>query len=130
MNSDENEVCHVCSLLVEENQHGILCEQCNTWLHQKCVKVLLKQYNELSNSQQGWNCNRCKSVSVSVNQGDIPVLGNDDVECHWGDMKSLRQIIQQLEARYNTIVTWKRNFFLVPRGSSGKSLISEAARII
>ena len=89
MNSDENEVCHVYGLRVEENQHGILCEQCNTWLHRKCVKVLLKQYNELSNSQQGWNCNWCKSVSVSVNQGDILVLGNDDVECHWGYMKFL-----------------------------------------
>ena len=52
------------------------------------------------------------------------------MECHWGDMKSIRQIFQQLEACYNTIVTWKINFFLVPRGSSGKSLISEAARII
>ena len=51
-------------------------------------------------------------------------------KCRWGNMTSINQIRQELDLRYDTIVTWRKNFFLVPRGNAGKNFLSEATRII
>ena len=44
-------------------------------------------------------------------------------------MTSINQIRQELDLCYDTIVTWQKNFFLVPRENAGENFLSEATRI-
>jgi len=63
MIDEEYDVCHICNLLVAKDQHGILCEQCKTWIHHKCISMSLRQCSGLKNLPQGWFCNRCLQKS-------------------------------------------------------------------
>ena len=45
-------------------------------------------------------------------------------------MTSIKQMRQELDLCYDTTVTWRKIFFLVPRGNAGKNFLFEATRII
>ena len=45
-------------------------------------------------------------------------------------MDSIQQISQELDHRYNTIVTWRKKFFLIPTGNASKKFICELTRLI
>ena len=123
--NQECDVCHICNMLVDDNQHGILCELCRTWLHQKFVGLTVKQYNDLTTSSHEWFCNKCLSQSHSQFQSQ-PISSNYKVK--WGNLDSLLQIDNELNTCYNTVITCRKKFFLVPQGNAGKSFIAEAAR--
>ena len=54
----------------------------------------------------------------------------DDISCTWGVKTTLNQISSKMDACYDSIVRWKKNFFLLPRGNSGKHFIVELTRLI
>ena len=45
-------------------------------------------------------------------------------------MDLIQQISQELDHCYNTIVTWRKNFFLIPRVNASKKFICELTRLI
>ena len=129
----ECDVCRVCNLLVEFDQQGICCDRCNTWFHSICEKISTNRYKELATSNQSWFCSDCERQKIQctaakTSNGTCSVPRKQ--KCHWGSMDSIQQISQELDHCYNTIVTWRKNFFLIPSGNASKNFICELTRLI
>ena len=43
----------------------ILCDLCNTWMHPKCLKMSIRQFKSLANSNTPYFCQRCITKSLS-----------------------------------------------------------------
>ena len=55
---------------------------------------------------------------------------SSDYKVNWGNLDSLLQIDNELNTCFDTVITWRKIFFLVLRRKAGKSSIAEAARIL
>ena len=55
---------------------------------------------------------------------------NQTTPCQWGHMRSIREVSDLLQACYSEIIKWRKNVFMVPRGSVGKEFIAELTRLI
>ena len=60
----------------------------------------------------------------------VSCIETKDISCTWGVKTTLNQISAKMDACYDSIVKWKKNFFLLPRGNSGKHFIVELTRLI
>ena len=55
--------CAICNKSVQNNQHGITCDQCGKWCHRKCDAMTLEMYefyvNNNDNPEVTWQCLYC-----------------------------------------------------------------------
>jgi hypothetical protein len=51
--------CSVCSKSVRENQKGLYCDSCCSWLHLKCTKFTNLDYLDLQADHSDWFCSAC-----------------------------------------------------------------------
>jgi hypothetical protein len=51
--------CSVCSKNVTDNQKGLYCDCCLTWVHLKCTLLSNNDYQILSNDSSNWFCPSC-----------------------------------------------------------------------
>lgn len=59
------ETCNVCGICVRDNDDGLQCDQCQTWIHAACEGILIDEYNRLSQDDKQWSCALCSSSSSS-----------------------------------------------------------------
>ena len=64
------DTCSVCSKVVRNNQHGILCDCCYHWVHAKCMLIPNKEYRNLSNNVDAWFCTPCIKELFAFNNID------------------------------------------------------------
>ena len=108
----------------------IKCDECNKWFHISCVGVNKIQFDVLDKDLNvGWTCKICKKAKNTENS-KVSCIETKDISCTWGVKTTLNQISAKMDACYDSIVKWKKNFFLLPRGNSGKHFIVELTRLI
>lgn len=62
--------CAVCDKSVRDNQRGIYCDCCTCWLHLKCTKMALVEYEALSTQNDCWYCQSCLQSIFPFNHLD------------------------------------------------------------
>ncbi len=135
----EKTVC-LCRIEVQLGEEGILCESCNSWFHRKCDKLSSAQFKKITDSNEAYQCRACTEIKSQAGGHDVSQAIEDlrdqyeasvlEQTCHWGERTTLREISRKLDTCYNMIVKWRKNFFLLPRGKTGKSFIIELTRLI
>ena len=51
--------CSLCSNCVRNNQKGLLCTECKTWVHIKCASIPAEMYDNTSEYFIDWKCPKC-----------------------------------------------------------------------
>ena len=115
-NENENLSCPICTIQVADNTKGLLCEQCFTWYHSDCLHYSDAEYERLSHSNDPWYCDHCSSIRAN--------------KIKWGSFETERDISLAITNSYNEIITWRKNFFSLPRGKSGTDFLKELTRLI
>ena len=114
---EENSNCPKCRVDVGEFENGLYCEQCLVWSHSECLGISDGEYRKLQNSSRPWFCNSCLDSTPLTNIA-------------WGSFFSEAEIENKLNDMYTTILQWKSNIFILPRGKAGKDFITELTRLI
>ena len=74
--------CGQCGKSVRSNQRVIQCEECLYWQHIKCIDLLLKEYDRLSNSSESWYCKACMLPSFTDSYFEISINNNaESADC-------------------------------------------------
>ena len=81
--------CASCKQAVKSNQHGIFCDNCETWIHLKCTSLTLNDYHNLAKDNNPWTCHICLSNIFPFNS-----LDNDDLYLTFSDMNKDTQDYQ------------------------------------
>ena len=70
--------CGICSKGVRSNSKAILCDSCSKWIHIKCAKFPVDQYNNLVKSQEPFSyvCDLCLETNLPFGSIDDDVLGD------------------------------------------------------
>ena len=113
---NEQVVCPLCALHVEDDGPGLMCDKCNTWFHPGCLFITEVQYTALSQSEENWHCDHCKSVLTN--------------KIKWGDCEGEESILTKVRAAYQEITSLTKNIFLLPRGKAASDFIKELTRLI
>ena len=87
-----------------------------TWFHPECLFLTSHQYQTMANSNEMWFCDHCKSI-----------LAN---RVKWGDFVGEEAIYREIEKAHKEICSWKKNFFLLPRGNAATNFIKELTRLL
>lgn len=73
-------------------------------------------------------------VALTTGEVDESNLQDPDVipllDIAWGNMLDAHTIKSNIDAAYQKIVVWTKNFFVLPRGKVGKDFLSELTRLI
>ncbi|XP_048586388.1 uncharacterized protein LOC125568354 [Nematostella vectensis] len=79
-------ICHICSKIIRKNCRAVECDSCLQWCHFKCSKLLLKQFNHLSLTNDLWLCQPCYSEVFpfhNLNNNDLlDLVFNSNTLCH------------------------------------------------
>ena len=108
----KNYSCPSCHIYVSE---GIECSSCLKWYHQSCASLTDRIYEQLSNSNDPWNCQHCNSP--------LPDL-------LFGQLNGHQEISDRLDKTYCEIVSWQKNLFMLPRGKAARDFLTELTRLI
>ena len=108
----DNYSCPSCLIYVSE---GIECSSCLKWYHQSCASLTDRIYEQLSNSNDPWNCQLCNSP--------LPDL-------LFGQLNGHQEISDRLDKTYCEIVSWQKNLFMLPRGKAARDFLTELTRLI
>ena len=57
--------CGLCAKPVKNNQKGICCDKCNSWIHLHCCTLSVSTYEDMANSSCIWICPTCESSNFS-----------------------------------------------------------------
>ena len=109
---NDNNSCPSCHVYVSE---GIQCSSCLNWYHQRCASITDREYEHLSKSEDPWNCHVCNTP--------LPDL-------LFGRLSGHQEISDFLDRTYSEIVTWQKNFFMLPRGKAARDFLTELTRLI
>ena len=93
-----------------------MCDKCTTWFHAECLYVSESEYTALGQSNDGWLCDHCKAANAN--------------RIKWGRCEGEDNILLQVRAAYQEIISWKKNIFLLPRGKAASDFIKEMTRLI
>ena len=63
-NISSDVLCPVCLKVCKDSQKGICCDVCDQWLHRKCAKISLVQFQSLGNSDSPFYCHHCLSSAL------------------------------------------------------------------
>ncbi len=104
----------------------------SSWFHLSCTNLTKQEFNEISDKE--WFCVQCTKDHVTPVNSSQPLLPphvpcKDIESAVWGELKG-QQIYDKLNTAYNTVVTWKRNLFKIPKGKFGKLFVSELGNLI
>ena len=113
---NENVNCPICALHVQDSENGLMCDKCTTWFHAECLYVSESEYTALGQSNDGWLCDHCKAANAN--------------RIKWGRCEGEDNILLQVRAAYQEIISWKKNIFLLPRGKAASDFIKEMTRLI
>ena len=61
---------------------------------------------------------------------DHDILRNVPIESFWWDETKGSEVENEIDARYEKIVYWKKNLFMLPTGAKGRLFICEVTRLI
>ena len=75
-----------------------------------------EEYITLNQSNEQWFCDHCKSVLTN--------------RVKWGKIQGEEAIYSEIQAAYREICSWKKNFFLLPRGKAATDFIKELTRLL
>ena len=114
--ADENLVCPLCALQVQDSGPGLFCDKCCTWFHPQCLFITDNEYTGLQESDDSWFCDHCKSIQAN--------------RISWGVFVGEEAITNEFKSAYNEIVTWRKNLFLLPRGKVASDFIKELTRLM
>ena len=114
--TDCNGTCPICKIEVTSEDNGILCDMCNTWVHQQCLHMTDDEFQSLANGDAQWFCARCNQIKLN--------------KIKWGAHVGEETIRHMLQNAYDTIIGWKKNLFRLPRGKCGAEFIKELTRLI
>lgn len=53
--------CEVCSAPVKNNQKGVQCDVCDSWLHARCIGLSTDDYAKLQSSDDNW----CREICLN-----------------------------------------------------------------
>ena len=109
---NDNNSCPSCHVYVSE---GIQCSSCLNWYHQRCASITDREYEHLSKSEDPWNCHVCNTP--------LPDL-------LFGRLSGHQEISDFLDRTYSEILTWQKNFFMLPRGKAARDFLTELTRLI
>ena len=101
----EDPNCPVCREEVENGQPGLNCDRCKIWFHRSCLHMTEAEFEELERSEDEWFCMHCLSVKAN--------------KIKFGDHEGEENIQELINRTYKVITQWKKNFFLLPRGTHG-----------
>ena len=116
IHNNENVVCPLCALVVQDGGNGLMCSRCDTWFHPECLYLTEEEFVRLSQSSESWFCDHCKSVVSN--------------RIKWGTFEGEENILREIRAAYHEITSWKKNLFLLPRGKAATDFIKEMTRLI
>ncbi len=118
------------------------CEgECKLWFHCSCVGINEERFKALvSDGSSTWMCENCNNIkyireSLSDSIQLQPQLPAFEETCQpisaacWGKLRGL-EIVDQVNAAYETVVKWKKNLFQVPTGKVGKLFVEELTKAI
>ena len=97
----------------------IECNKCNIWYHGACEGLTESDINNIP-SDAPWYCHNCAGIPDF--QRAQPLTAS------WGDLKG-QQIEDELLKAYSEIVGWRPNMFKLPKGTSGRTFVSELDRL-
>lgn len=56
--------CGICAKAVRSNQRGIQCDNCDKWLHTRCIGLSCDDYAILQSNIDAWSCKKCLSTAL------------------------------------------------------------------
>ena len=107
--------CPVCHIDIEVKEDGLCCDSCHCWFHKNCLHSAEITGDAKSKDSSKWICVRCQSI-----------LAN---RVKWGDLTGEMVIAQKIKLVYEEVITWSKNFFLLPRGKVGTDFIKELTKL-
>ena len=134
-NTDNETVITICGFCNKapgkKSARWVKCDECHKWFHISCAGVNKSHFDVLDNDFNiGWTCKVCRRGKSIMDNSNVSCADTGDISCTWGVKTTLSQISTTMDTCYNSIVKWKKNFFLLPRGNSGKHFIVELTRLI
>ena len=64
-NNVSNDSCGVCFSIVKDDQKAVCCDRCGKWLHIKCTRMSVIQYEHYQiNPEQYFECKTCRTCGV------------------------------------------------------------------
>ena len=60
--NEENVQSPLCPVVVTDNIKALCCDQCLTWYHADCLFILDDEYHRMSQSEDKWYCDNCRSI--------------------------------------------------------------------
>ena len=130
---------------------------CKQWYHRECISLSAAEFQEIIINEAEWKCPECiasnNAIEARITREATPVIetaaevnirrdvypeyrpannqGNTSAGLlSWGCLKGYEEINHALSYAYAEIVTWEKNFFKIPYGRIGKSLVEEASKLI
>ena len=114
---DDTCCCPLCKEKVLDDQEGVECEMCLQWSHKICLCMTDEEYNGIKhNPATNWFCARCLAIKAN--------------KISWGIYEGEEMISRKIKSIYDTILSWSKNTFSLPRGNCGNDFIKELTRLI
>ena len=119
--STSSDICSICKVdFYSENDIScVQCDYCNTWYHTKCAGIPDSDVSNLPNLSN-WFCHNCAGIPDHQPATALTAC--------WGALKG-QEIEEELLKAYSEIVSWRPNLFKLPKGSPGRSFVSEVDRL-
>ena len=101
--------------------------ECTKWYHCICVGMSSDPYEIFRDNYDRhnvlqWLCDSCKEQNKETTQSEIPIT--------WGKMKDLNKVRISRDSAYQKNCKMEKNYMQFPRGTAGKTLISEVTSLI
>ena len=119
--STSSDICSICKVdfYSENDITCVQCDYCNTWYHTKCAGIPDSDVSNLPNLSN-WFCHNCAGIPDHQPATALTAC--------WGALKG-QEIEEELLKAYSEIVSWRPNLFKLPKGSPGRSFVSEVDRL-
>ena len=108
--------CPFCAVDVIDHDSALCCEQCHTWTHSGCLFMSEEEYDSWKLSPDSWFCDHCRAIRAN--------------RLKWGALAGETEISSEVRSAYEKIITWRKNFFTLPRGKAGSDFLKELTRLI
>ena len=98
--------CGLCHRSIWNNQRAIQCEDCFFWHHIKCINMLIKEHNELSNTWKSWFCRTCILSSFTDSFFDMSLNENNEktADC----TVSAQKFFLTVAADFSSVIVWRQ----------------------
>lgn len=112
----DRDTCKKCLKKVKSNQMGVICDYCQIWFHNECVKVDKEEYKMLNRLEEKvkWYCEECCGVVEGMQEENKELIRenvhlkelNQELSNYLKQLEEkVEKIEERMDRRFNKVVT-------------------------